>query len=579
MAQIDYLVIVVYLIAMVGFGFWYRKRASRSLESYFLGGKSMHWLALGMSGSVSYFDVTGTMWIVSLLFVLGMRSMWVHWMWGVMMGAFCMAYLGKWCRRSNVMTGAEWMATRFGTGSGGRVARTAAAVLAVFTTASMIGYAFQGIGKFASVYVNLPAAHCAIIVFAITTLYCLLGGLYSVVVTDVIQTVILTFASIAIAGVAYVKLTPDVVEGLPDDWLSLAPVWRLDHLAGTADASYQLFGALVLVWVVKGLLLNAGGPAQMYDFQRFIAARDARDAAKVGAVWSVFLIVRWGLVMGIALLGLAALGKEGVDSEKVMPLVLREYMPDGVRGFIIAGLLAAFMSTFSSTVNCGASYIVRDFWQPFVEPQASQRRLVHVSYAATIGIVVVGVLVGYQAKSIADIWDWIMMALGAGVVMPNLLRWYWWRMNGWGYAAGTLAGILFAVVAWIAPDAPMFVVFPVICGGSLTACVIGTFVTAPVEENVLASFYTTVRPFGLWGPVQRQVSLSAEAQNDPTENPWRAIFNTVVGMAAIAGYYLFPMYLVGHWHTHAAACLAVGVTATAVLVRTWYPYLPPREKT
>lgn len=208
MGSLDYAVIILYFAAMIGLGFWYRKRASRDIEAYFLGDKSMHWLLLGMSGSVSYFDVTGTMWIVSILFVLGMRSMWVHWMWGFLIGAFCMAYMGKWCRRSNVMTGAEWMVTRFGEGRGGLLARTAAAGLAVFTTASMIGYAFQGIGKFASVYIGFPPAACAVLIFSITTLYCLLGGLYSVVLTDVVQTVILTLASVLIAAVAYIASRP-----------------------------------------------------------------------------------------------------------------------------------------------------------------------------------------------------------------------------------------------------------------------------------------------------------------------------------------------------------------------------------
>jgi len=577
-ASIDYVVIAVYFAAMISFGFWYRKRASRSLESYFLGAKSMHWLALGMSGSVSFFDVTGTMWIVSILFVLGMRSMWVHWMWGFMMGAFCLSYMGKWCRRSNVMTGAEWMLTRFGDGGGGLVARTASALLAVFTTASFIGYAFQGIGKFASVYIGLPPHVCAILIFAITTLYCLLGGLYSVVFTDVVQTVILTFASILIAAVAYTKLTPELLGQLPADWVSMAPRWHWPEFAGTAHAEYELFGALVIVWVLKGLLLNAGGPAQMYDFQRFVAARDPRDAAKVGAVWSLFLIVRWGLAMGICLLALTGVASHS-DPEKVMPEVLQQYLPAGVRGFVIAGLLAAFMSTFSSTINCGASYIVRDFWQRFIRPGASERHLVRVSYVATVSIVVAGIAIGFQAQSIKQIWDWMMMALGAGVVMPNVLRWYWWRMNGWGYAAGTLAGILFALIALFLPGAPLYVVFPILCAGSLTACILATWLTRPVDEAVLVDFYRTVRPFGLWGPVRAKAYLSRDELVDPSESPWRAVLNTALGMVAIYGYYLFPMYLVGHWHGRALLYLLVALAATAALAVTWYPNLPPRRHT
>ncbi len=148
-----------------------------------------------------------------------------------------------------------------------------------------------------------------------------MGGLYSVVVTDVFQTVILTVGSIFIAYIAWSKLTPELLATLPPDWTSLSIPWHIESFSGTANAEFEFFGALVIVWVLKGLLLNAGGPAQLFDFQRFLAARNPRDAAKVGAGWSFFLIVRWAMTLGIALLAMT--GITGVtDSEKVMPIVL-----------------------------------------------------------------------------------------------------------------------------------------------------------------------------------------------------------------------------------------------------------------
>ena len=574
MLAIDYSVIVLYFTVVLGLGFWYKRRASRNLEAYFLGGKRIHWLALAMSGAVSNFDITGTMWIVSMLFLFGMKSMWIHWMWGFMMGAFFLAFMGKWVRRSGVMTGAEWMVTRFGSGQDGVIARTAYAVMAVITQASFIGYAFQGIGKFASVYVGLSPTTCAFIIIGITTIYVLLGGLYSVVVTDVIQTVILTLASILIAVVAFSQLTPEILNNvLPSGWTSLAPKWRLAELAGTENAGYEIFGALVIVWVLKGLFLNAGGPAQMYDFQRFLAARNAHDASKIGAAWSLFLIVRWGMATGIVLLALAGIASV-TDPEQVMPLVLQEYLPVGVRGLVIAGLLAAFMSTFSSTLNSGASYIVRDIWQPFFRPKADQRSLIRASYVATVGIVIAGILIGYQAQSIAQIWSWMMMALGAGVVIPNVLRWYWWRMNGWGYAAGTMAGILFSVIALFMPELPMYVVFPPIVIASLLASVTVTLASPPVDEPVLISFYESVRPFGFWKPVRNRCGLPGEVLSDSSESPWRALMNTMLGMVAITGIYLFPMYLVGHWYMKAFVWLGVALLAAVVLIFTWFHYLP-----
>lgn len=589
MSRLDVLAIAAYFALVLGAGFWYRRRAAESLESYFLGGKRIHWSLLAMSGAVSNFDITGTMWMVSVLYLLGMQSWWHHWMWGVALPAFALAYMARWVRRSKVMTAAEWMKTRFGDDAGGRAARYAAAVMAVVLTAGLIGYAFQGIGKFAAVYIPLEPvaawlpiggdyvlAHqpevLAILAFAITTLYVAMGGLYSVVITDVIQTVILTAAAILIAVLAFTQLSPELIaERVPADFDRLMPTWRKPHLPATEDhGSYEMFGLLVIAWIAKGLLMNAGGPAQQYDCQRFLATASPRDAAKAAAAWPFFLVVRWAMVAGIALLAMTGL-LEVDDPEQVMPRVLEEYLPAGVRGVVIAGLLAAFMSTFSSTVNAGASFVVRDLWQPLFRPEAGERHLVRSGYAATVGIVLVGLVIGFQADSIAHIWGWLMMALTAGAIVPNILRWYWWRLNGWGYACGTLGGIALAVIAWLLPkDTPDFAIFAAICLGSLVACIAGSYATPPTDSRVLRAFLESVRPFGRWGPVRAQADLESKPEAHPGEGAGLALFNTAIAIVGMTGLYLGPMYLIGHWYAKAGACLACVVVAVAILYQSWY---------
>jgi solute:Na+ symporter, SSS family len=598
-SSIDYAIIVLYFVIVIGMGFYYYKRASQDLDAYFLGGKKIHWMWLAMSGSVSNFDITGTMWIVSMLFLLGMRSMWIHWMWGWMMGAFFLAYMARWIRRSDVMTGAEWMITRFGEDRGGKAARMAAAIVAVVATCGMIGYAFQGIGKFAAQFV--PGVEPNTLAFAVigtTTVYVMIGGLFSVVVTDMIQTVLVTMAAIIIGAVAYVKLSPEAIHAaLPADWLSLMPTWRLEGLADAAQ-SYQLFGALVIVWVAKGLLANAGGPVGTYEMQRFLAARDARDAAKIGAMWSVFIVARWGMCMGIVLLAIVAMEVPG-DSETIMPRIISEYMPVGIKGLVLAGLLAAFMSTFSSTVNGGAAYLIRDFWQPYFRPKSEECQLVRASYFATILLVVVGVIIGFQAKSIAAIWEWLMTALGACMILPNVMRWYWWRLNGWGYAAGTIAGLIAALIhpvmnlaaestlflqlpeglqTFLDPAAPMYVVFPFVTAVSLVACVTVTLLTRPTEDPILRAFYTKVRPFGMWAHIREECGLHKEQVGMSKESPGLAVLNTLLGIVAITSAYLFPMYLVGHWHGRAGLCFSIAAVAVTCLYFTWYRTLPAADE-
>src|SRR3989337_439827 len=175
------------------------------------------------------------------------------------------------------------------------------------------------------------------------------------------------------------------------------------------------------------------------------------------------------MVMGIGLLAMAAgieiVDASGrIDAEIVMPKVLGRYLGSGMLGLVLAGLVAAFMSTFSATVNAGASYLVRDLWQPLFRPRADEKHLVRASYVATLAIVVVGALIGLYASSIRQVWDWIMLALGAAFVIPNVLRWYWWRFNGTGYAAGTLVGLAGAmpllVLSLMNIEPPIYYTFP-----------------------------------------------------------------------------------------------------------------------
>ena len=232
------------------------------------------------------------------------------------------------------------------------------------------------------------------------------------------------------------------------------------------------------------------------------------------------------------------------------------------------------MSTFSSIVNSGASFIVCDFWQPYFRPQATDKETVRMSYLASLFVVILGLAIGVNAKSIAQIWSWIMMALGAGIVVPNVLRWYWWRLNGWGYSVGTLGGMFLSLLALFFPEQPMYVVFPLICLSSLVLCIIVSFKSKAVDEKVLIDFYITIRPFGLWKRIQNKSGLSAGQLADKRESAGITILNIFFGMMAITGLYLSPMFLVGHWYVQSLIWFVVVLIAVTILKFTWYENLP-----
>ena len=172
-----------------------------------------------------------------------------------------------------------------------------------------------------------------------------------------------------------------------------------------------------------------------------------------------------------------------------------------------------------------------------------------------------------------------MMALGAAFVIPNVLRWYWWRLNGWGYAAGTLAGLAGAVPILLLTlfwqiEPPLYVTFPALCAVSLVASLAGTWLTRPTDGAILASFYRTVRPFGAVGPNPRPMREQDDRAGAPAESIGLALVNLLLSSTAILGCYLGPMYLVGHWHGPAAWALAVAAAAAVLLYFTWYRNLP-----
>lgn len=171
-----------------------------------------------------------------------------------------------------------------------------------------------------------------------------------------------------------------------------------------------------------------------------------------------------------------------------------------------------------------------------------------------------------------------MLALGAAFVVPNVLRWYCWRFNGTGYAAGTFVGlaeaVLMLVLSLMSVERPQYETSFGLCAVSLVALIAGTYLSRPTDEAVLVHFYRTVRPFGFWGPILDRAGLTSEELSDPSECGWLCLINVCLTSVVILGVYLVPMYLVGHWPMEALACFVVAVVAGVVLKFTWYPYLP-----
>jgi solute:Na+ symporter, SSS family len=584
----DQLIVVAYLAAIMGIGLAMKRRAAKGMGSYFLGGRRLPWWALAMSGSSSYFDITGTMWIVSTFIVLGLKGMWVHWLWGFPITAFYLAFMGKWIRRSGVLTGAEWMYTRFGQSGAGDTARLSYTLFAILTITALLGYGAIGMGKFGAIFLPFSPFVCAVLILGVTGLYVVAGGFHGIVRVEIVQTIILSAGAIAFAVIGYKHFDAAVFASkVSGNWMHIWPQTRPAELQGVVagGTDYSFFGALVAVWVAKGLLLCFSGPEQLYDFQRFLAARDARDASKLGALWGAIHTVRWPFAMAIAVMAIMGLGNPELDlalkrdPETALPVIISAMLPVGLVGFMLAALLSGFLATFSSTVNGGAAYLVKDVYQRYVNPEAAPKTLIRASYLASSLLIITGIVISYFGTSINTAFLWIFGTLAAGILPPNVLRWYWWRLNGWGYAAGVLGGMALSLGQAVADTSlfsaplPLYVGFPIIAIASTIITITVALVTSPTDLTTLEKFYENVQPAGAWSPIRERVL--ARNPRFKRETPFRLeALNTLLALIGICALYVGTLYLILNRHTAAFACFAATAVMCIALYFTWYKHLP-----
>lgn len=639
----DYALMLFYFAVLVGLGFYLKNKASESIEDYIVGGNKLPWWAIGISGMANFLDLTGTAVIVSFLFMLGPRGLFIEFRGGAcLILAFMMLWTGKWHRRSGCLTGAEWNIFRFGDGWGGRFAQLTAVLATVMGTVGMVSYLIFGVGQFLSMFLPFSPMTCAVILVGVATLYTMVSGFYGVVFTDIFQSGIIIIAVVYLSVSAFLKVgSVGELEALATqitgnaEWMTSTAQWKTSMPEG-----YTMYSHLLL-FAFFYLLRNVfGGMASGAD-PKYFGAKNDRECGLLTFLWTSLVSVRWPLMMGIAVLGIylvaslfpemgavreavdliranhpdveqggwgalvsgiannpenysaelvaglksllgdgswaekvKLLGFSGtVNPEKILPSVLVLCTMPGLRGLVLIALIAASMSTFDSNINLATGLVVRDLYQKYIRPKASTKELIYASWASVVLLVLGGFAFALSVKSINDIWGWIIMGFGAGLLAPTILRFYWWRFNGGGFAIGTLSGALSAVVQrifWPGMNEIVLFVFVLVVG--TIGSIVGTFLTKPTDDGVLKNFYLKTRPFGVWGklkaalPDDERAIVTREHRNDLFAAPFALLWQISMFMA--------PMLLVIHnWKSfaHWAVLFAIGL---AGVYWFWYRNLP-----
>jgi Na+/proline symporter len=614
---VDISIIAIYVFLTLFVGIWVSKKASKGLKSYFLGGNNIKWYFLGLSNGSGMFDVSGTAWMVGILFLYGVKSFMFMWLWPIWNQIFIMMFLAIWIRRSNIMTGSEWILTRFGNDRAGRASHFIVAVFAIVSAIGFIAYFFEGVGKFMTIIlpwdltlylgnkILLTSEQTyALIIIILTTIYTVKGGMFSVVATEVLQYGIMVIAGILVAIYAYTSISGETLDAIiSDEWKSMFFGWELEtHWKEKFDSfnalidseGYKLFGALIGMTLFKGFFASIAGPTPSYDLQRILSTKSVKEAAYMSGFTNLILFIpRYLLITGIVVIALVMLGPQlaanpnlsGGDMEILLPQVINFHIPVGIKGLLLAGLLAAFMSTFSAFVNAGPAYIVNDIYKKYFKPEATNKHYIRISHIASFLVVGLGVFMGFFADSINSLTLWITSALFGGYVASNFLQWIWWRFNGWGFFWGMFAGLVVATLQFVLDQNKAnltegtilhdlsqwhaIYLFPIIFAVSLLGSYLGTYLTKPTDIEVLKSFYKDVRPWGWWKPVYNQLKQSdhlIEKNNDF----WLDMMNCLIGIVWQSSMIVLPIYFIIRDTPKTLIALAVFLVTSAILKFTWY---------
>jgi len=601
---LDFIIILSYFVLVLIVGFMLSSKARKNLDQYFLGGNKIKWYLLGLSNASGMFDISGVMWTVTILFIYGLKSAWIPWLWPVWNQVFVMVFLAVWIRRSNVMTGASWILTRF-SGAGGQLSKNIIIVFAVVSAVGFVAYFFEGIGKFcdsilpwdlafSSDLISISSENMyALIIVGITTVYTLRGGMMSVVATEVFQYVIMTISSIIIAVIAYNAVTYDQISNVvPGGWENLFFGWTMDlDWSQTLPQlnekiktdGFEIIGALFMMMLFKGFFSSLAGPVPGYDMQRLLSAKNPYEAAKMsGFTILVLFSPRYLMIAAFAVLALVFLTPElsnmsQIDFETILPYSISKFVPVGLKGLLLAGLLAAFMGTFAAVINAAPAYIANDLLKNNLLPNKSEKTYVKYGYLSSLLLVLIGVIFGFFASSLNSITLWITASLFGGYTAANVLKWIWWRFNGYGYFWGMLIGLIASTIkllffsSWID-----IYFFPIIFICSILGCLFGSLLTPPDDMEKLKSFYKSVKPWGFWKPVYEEIKKT-DKNFTKNKNFGRDMFNVFVGIIWQMSLVVWPMYLLIKKWDGFMISIAVVIITTLLLKKFWYDNLKKEE--
>jgi Na+/proline symporter len=512
MTVLDWLVVVLYLAASLALGLWVARRGARNMAEFFVGGRAIPWWLAATSMAATTFNVDTPLYVAGRVARAGVAGNWEWW-------CFAFAHvllavvLAKLWRRAQVVTDLELTELRYGGPPAAFLRGLRAFLFAVPLNCISIGYAMlamrkviAGIGLLQS-FQGLPGDDrlwALMPIVLVTLAYTAVAGLWGVVVTDLLQYVLAMLGALLV--MLYALHEVGGIHALTTQLRSTGQGSHLDLIPHGEDALVPMgtmAGYLLIQW--WGFRNSDGGGMFV---QRLSATATEREASKAAHLFNVlnYVVRTWPWV----LVGLAALVLlPGLhDPELAYPLLMRRYLPPGVLGLVFASLVAAFMSSVSTQINWGASYIVNDLYARF-GGQREDRLLVRAARIASVGLTLLAAVLSFAMDDVGQVFRFLIL-IGNGPGLVLLLRWFWWRINAWAEIAAMAAAVVLALASYHPALAGLSF------GARLALTAFGTMavwvpvmlLTRPERPEVLEGFYRRVRPGGAWGPQARTTGLA-----------------------------------------------------------------------
>jgi SSS family solute:Na+ symporter len=512
MTPLDWAILGTYVLVSLGIGIALARRGARSLLDFFAGSRALPWWLVGTSMAATTFSVDTPLYVTGLVARRGIAGNWEWWAFAISHVLMIYLFARLW-RRAGVVTDMELAELRYHGAPAATLRAVRAFLFAVPINAIGMGYAMlamrkviEALGLWDAVPFDLPGDDrlgIVVLVSALVLVYAGLAGLWGVVATDFVQFVLALGGAVLVT--AYALADVGGLGGLRDalaarglsDRLEFVPWSELAGLSWTTFVAY--LGIQWWAW------RNSDGGGMFV--QRFVASRTEEDAARAAWLFNVlhYAVRTWPWILA----GLAALVllPELEDPELGYPLLLVRYLPPGLLGLVVASLFAAFMSTVSTQINWGASYLVNDLYARFLRPRARQAELVTVGRLASALLVTLAAVAAYHQEDVGAVFRF-MIAIGTGPGLVLILRWFWWRVNAWAEIAAMGSGLLIALASYLPWWAEMDfgVRLAVTAFGSLAVWVPVMWCTRPEPESTLVEFYRRARPGGPGWRRQREAT-------------------------------------------------------------------------